>query len=175
MFAFIVNPIRAGKSPNICHYHKSLSSTRHHEGKIWGLIIHLPRVTKICVGELGQPWFRLWLVASPAPSHYLNQCWLIVSWNLRNKLQWNLKRKTKRFIHENAFENVVCEMAVILSRGDELIFVSWIFHQYLNLAAFMLYGIYSCIGQHDILYGIEMYEWMKDWSITEMLVYPSVP
>ena len=26
------------------------------------------------------------------PSHYLNQCWVIVSWTLRNKLQWNINR-----------------------------------------------------------------------------------
>ena len=40
------------------------------------------------------------------PSHYLNQCWDIVNWTLRNKLQWNLNRNlyisietwTKRFI-----------------------------------------------------------------------------
>ena len=31
---------------------------------------------------------------------------------------------TKLFIHKNAFENVVCEMAAILSRGDELTY--WI-------------------------------------------------
>ena len=51
-----------------------------------------------------------------SPSHYLNQCWLIVNWTLRNKLQWNSSRNTKFFIHENAFENVVCEMVAILSR-----------------------------------------------------------
>ena len=49
------------------------------------------------------------------PSHYLNQCWLIVNRTLRNKLQWNSNQNTKFFIH--AFENVVCEMAAILSRG----------------------------------------------------------
>ena len=48
---------------------------------------------------------------------FLNQCWLIVIWTLRNKLQWNLNQNTKLFIHENAFENVVCELAAILSRG----------------------------------------------------------
>ena len=43
------------------------------------------------------------------------------NWNLRNKLQWNFIRNTKLFIHENASENIVCEMAAILSRGrDEL-------------------------------------------------------
>ena len=39
--------------------------------------------------------------------------WIIVNWNLRNKLQWNLNRYTKIFIYEYA----VCEMAAIFSRG----------------------------------------------------------
>ena len=50
------------------------------------------------------------------PSHYLNQCWNIVNWNFRNKLQWNFNRNSNIFIQENALENVVCEMASILSR-----------------------------------------------------------
>ena len=37
-----------------------------------------------------------------------------------NKLQWNFCQKSNFFIHENAFENVVCEMAAILSRENEL-------------------------------------------------------
>ena len=35
-------------------------------------------------------------------------------------LQWDLNQNIKRFIHENAYENIVCEMAAILSVGDEL-------------------------------------------------------
>ena len=50
-----------------------------------------------------------------APSHYLNQRRNIVNSNLRNKLLWNIKRNSYLFIQENAFENVVCEMAVIFS------------------------------------------------------------
>ena len=50
------------------------------------------------------------------PSHYLNQCWNIVNWNLRNKVQWNIKQNSYIFMHENAFENVVSEMEAILSR-----------------------------------------------------------
>ena len=50
-----------------------------------------------------------------APSHYLNQCWNIVNWTLRNKLQWKFNRNSNIFIYENAHENVVCEMASILS------------------------------------------------------------
>ena len=45
------------------------------------------------------------------------QCWLIVNWSLRNKFQWNLNWNTKLFIHENAFESIVYEMAPISSRG----------------------------------------------------------
>ena len=56
------------------------------------------------------------------PSQNLNQCLVVVSWNLRHKLQWDFQN-TKHFIHQNAYENVVCEVAVILPRGDELIIV----------------------------------------------------
>ena len=34
--------------------------------------------------------------------------------------QWDFNKNTKRPIHENAFQNIVCEMAAILSGGDEL-------------------------------------------------------
>ena len=74
----------------------------------------------ICVSKSAQHWFRYWLVAYSAPSHYLNQCWVIVNCTLRNKFQWNFNQNTKLFIHENACENIVCEMAAILSRGNEL-------------------------------------------------------
>ena len=52
-------------------------------------------MTHICVSN--HHWFRQWLVAWSAPSHYLNQCWNIVNSNLRNKLQWNLKQHTFSF------------------------------------------------------------------------------
>ena len=35
----------------------------------------------------------------------------------RKKLQWNLNQNTKLFIHKNASENIVCEMAAILLWG----------------------------------------------------------
>ena len=50
------------------------------------------------------------------PSHYLNQCWNVVNWPLRNKLQWNLNQNSYIAIGENAFENGVCKMASIMSR-----------------------------------------------------------
>ena len=33
------------------------------------------------------------------PSHYLNQCYIIVNWNNRSKLQWNFNRHSYVFIH----------------------------------------------------------------------------
>ena len=51
------------------------------------------------------------------PSHYLNQYWNITNWTIGNKLRWNFNRQQYVFILENAFENVVCEMATILYRG----------------------------------------------------------
>ena len=39
---------------------------------------------------------------------------LLIS-NLSNKLQWNLNRDSYIFVQENAFENVVCEMAQFFS------------------------------------------------------------
>ena len=70
-------------------------------------LTHWGRVTHIC------EWC---IYACSAPSHYLNQCWNIVDWTLRNKLQWNFYRNSNIFIHENALKNVVCEMVSILSR-----------------------------------------------------------
>ena len=80
-------------------------------------ITHLPLVLHICVSELSQHWFRLWLVAFSSPSNYINQCWFIVNCTLKNKLQWNFNQNTQLIIHENASENIVCEMVAILSRG----------------------------------------------------------
>ena len=45
-----------------------------------------------------------WLVTWLAPSHYLNQCWIVVNWTLRNKFQWNLNQNSNIFIQENVFE-----------------------------------------------------------------------
>ena len=77
-----------------------------------------PSVPLICVIESGQHWFRYSPVAYSAPSQYLNWCWIIVNWTLRNKLQWQFNQNTKLFIHENAYENIFYEMAAILSKGQ---------------------------------------------------------
>ena len=70
----------------------------------WALT-HWGRVTHVCVSK----------VTRSVPSHYLNQCWNIVNWTFRNKLQWNLNRNSYISIQENAFK-IVWKMAAILSR-----------------------------------------------------------
>ena len=78
-------------------------------------ISHRGRVTHICVSKICHHWFRQWLGAWSAPSHYLNQYSNIVNSNLRKKLGRNLKQISYTLIQENAFWNV-SEMAAILSR-----------------------------------------------------------
>ena len=66
---------------------------------------------------IGSALVQVMVVAYSTPSHYLNQYWVIVNWTLRNKLQWLSNQNIKLFIHENASQNIVCEIAAILSRG----------------------------------------------------------
>ena len=70
------------------------------------------------VRQTNHHWFRQWIVAWSSSSHFLNQCWNIVNWALKNKLYWNLNRISHIFINEYAFENVVWKMAAILFRPE---------------------------------------------------------
>ena len=90
----------------------------HDNGQLWLMIVsnrmdqglsYWGRVTHICVIEMGHHWFMQWLVAFSAPSHYLNQWWLMVNWTLGNKVQWNFYQNWNIFIDKIAFENVVCQ------------------------------------------------------------------
>ena len=48
------------------------------------------------------------------PSHYLNQCCLVVNGTIRNKINWNFDQYRIIFIQENKFENVVWKISAIL-------------------------------------------------------------
>ena len=48
------------------------------------------RKTHICSVDLDHHWLRYWLRVWSAPSHCLNQFWLIITYTRRNKLQWFL-------------------------------------------------------------------------------------
>ena len=68
-------------------------------------LTHLPLVPHMCISEQGQDWFRQWLVACSAPSHYLNQCWLIVNWTIRNKTSVKFEWKQNTFYSRKCIWN----------------------------------------------------------------------
>ena len=80
---------------------------------IRSLLTHWGRVMHICVGKLT-------IIESDdglSPGWHQAIIRNIVNWTLSNKIHWNLNRNSFIFIHENASENIVREMAAILSRG----------------------------------------------------------
>ena len=88
------------------------------------LLLHLPgvnesthwgRMMHICINNLAIIGLDNGLFTLSVPSHYLNQCWNIVNWTLRNQHQRNFHLNSNIFIHQNASESGVCEMAAILS------------------------------------------------------------
>ena len=58
------------------------------------------RVTHLCPSKLGYHQFRQWLIACPAPTHYVIPCWPIVESALRIKNHWNLNQNMLIFIQE---------------------------------------------------------------------------
>ena len=67
-----------------------------------------------------------------------------------NKLQWNLNENSKLFIHENAFENSICEMAAILSRGR------WV-NQHQSHTKQHVYMPLQLLGVNILLYSISQH------------------
>ena len=47
--------------------------------------------------------------------HYLNECWPIASWTLKNKLQWHFNRNSNIFTEDNIFWYIVCKMLTTMS------------------------------------------------------------
>ena len=78
-------------------YERCLYKWGIHSQSITHWLTYLPLVPHICVSESGQHWFRQWLVTYSAPSHYLNQCWVVVNWTLRKNLQWFFFIKIRNF------------------------------------------------------------------------------
>ena len=74
----------------------------------------------ICVDELGQHCFIQWLVAYSAPTHYLNQFWVIVNWILRKKLLWNLNQSTNVSFTKMHLVISSAKWRTYFPRGDDL-------------------------------------------------------
>ena len=97
-----------GKSPSGLQTHNAAAHFHHTD-----LLTHCPLMMPYDIRELGQYWYRQWLIASSAPSHYLDQCWLLVNWILSSQLQRNLIHIANIFF---VFENVISKLAAILFR-----------------------------------------------------------
>ena len=74
----------ANVDTDLCHHMTSLGHSELNYHWSWGMeefyipyetmdLTHWGQVKNIFVSKLGHNWFRYWLVAWPAPSHYLNQ------------------------------------------------------------------------------------------------------
>ena len=129
-----------------------------------------PLVPHICVSKSGQHWFRQWPVAYSAPSHYVKQCWDIVKLTLRNKLKWNFNQNTKLFIHENASECIVYEMAAILSWGR---WVNVVYHKKIPFLVPHIGGMYLPVFLFDI-FTFRYYWQVTTWSLVVFLRQMSV-
>ena len=79
-----------------------------------GGLTHCGLVTSYSDIDVGLHWLRYWLAAL----RHQAITWTnvdIFRWTLRKKFQWNLNRNSNIFIEQNASEDVVFEMAAILS------------------------------------------------------------
>ena len=83
-----------------CWQHWLLRIVVHIIWATFSSLTNLPLVPHKCVSEWSPHWYRYWLVAGSASSHYLNQCCQIVYCALGNKLQWNFNQNSKLFVHK---------------------------------------------------------------------------
>ena len=56
-----------------------------------------PSDTYMCASKLGHYCFRWWLAACSAPSHHLNQIWIIIS-TRGNRFQWYVDRMIQKWV-----------------------------------------------------------------------------
>ena len=69
-------------------------------------------MTHACVRKLNQ--FRICHAACSVPSHYLNKCWFVISWDLRNVMK--LLSKCNNSHWRKWISKVVCKVSALLSR-----------------------------------------------------------
>ena len=86
-------------------------------------LTHCGLMTTYGVPELGHHWLRSRAVSYSTPSHYLNQCWLIINWILRNNWKSNLNQNELVFCQENAFENGISKISTICS--SHIVLTHW--------------------------------------------------
>ena len=117
-------------------FYQYQTTTKHNEAQTvidsWCMMMYILRTTDMNKSKHNKTyaylmtycislsyWAQVMLICvKTGTSHYLNQCWLIVKWILRNKYQWHFNQNAKTSIEENTFEYGVCNMFPILLRGQ---------------------------------------------------------
>ena len=82
----------------------------------WSLLVQIIIGSYIGLELLLHWWYThdtiiVRLLRQLAPSHYQNQCWLIVDWTNGNKFQLNFYQTTTILTQENSFDNALSKMA----------------------------------------------------------------
>ena len=95
---------------------------------------------------------------------YLKQWWNTINSNLGNKVKGNLKQNWYVFIHEYAFENIVCELAGILSRSQcvKVIYTLSLLPRQERISLnYIWYASVVFVGYADtcILYSLQLMVW----------------
>ena len=141
---------------NNCQYNGRMTKwlkiwhTSEAELRLWFSVS--PKPETLLISSPSAACMRQWIgsaLAQIMACRLFGECWLIVNWSHRNKLQWNLNRNTKLLIHKNAYENIVCEMAAILSRG-----------RWVNDANFVVNGSTASCHIDTLWY----YQWQESWN-----------
>ena len=131
------------------------------------VLTHLRLVSHICVSELGQRWYRWWLVALSVPSHYLNQCWAI--FNLTIWIEIQIFSFLKMHLKMSP-----AYLAVILCRGR------WVKMYWQERCLFAHNAGFIAKGQqytdmHNIpiytIQGVSKQNWLYENIMTTLLIF----
>ena len=82
-------------------------------------------MTHVCLSKQDHHWLRYWHLACSAPSHYLNQIWLIVNSTLGNMhISVKFESKYVNYIEDNELWNAIYKSAALLSRLNNVFMIS---------------------------------------------------
>ena len=95
---YIISLANDNRSKHVTPSFTKLPFPLTHQGVLWYIY-----GTK----QLGQLAFRLYIFTCSASSHYLNRCWRIANWTLKNPHWCSLSRYTNIFSLEN---ELICFM-----------------------------------------------------------------
>ena len=97
------------------YYHRKCTTETHNVSRL--PLPHCETVASYSVADLGHHWWRQWLGACSAPSHYLNQCCLLSIGQIEINISENWIQR-QIFIQENASPGVALSGLVLCCTKD---------------------------------------------------------